>query len=436
VEPRRPRGTKDLLPEEAVKYGYVADVVRRVFESFGFDEAQTPALELWSVLTAKCGEEVERQIFKIEGGELGLRFDLTVGMARMVASNPTLPKPFKRYFISKAWRYEEPQSGRLREFWQADADIVGVASVEADAEVLAVAVECLRRLGLQDFEVRINNRKVLDALARLSGVPASKSLEAFRAIDKLDKVGVEGVRKELRLRGLEDQADKLLEYISLKGPVNSALGEVREALKGDEVGLQGLNEIEEIAELAELYGYLDELVLDLSLARGLDYYTGPIFELVVKGEEGKLGSVAGGGRYDNLIELLGGPPTPATGVSLGLDRLVEVLRRAGKLPSIKTKTQVFVASASDDVRGEALKVALKLRAEGVPCEVDLMSRRLDRQLKYADSKGVPYALIIGRRELEEGVYRLRDMAKREERLLNWDRLLEEVGGRGVSEGRG
>jgi len=179
LELRRPRGTKDLLPEEAIKYSYVADTIKRVFESYGFDEAQTPALELWSILTAKCGEEVERQIFKIEGGELGLRFDLTVGMARMVASNPTLPKPFKRYFISKAWRYEEPQSGRLREFWQADADIVGVASPQADAEVLAVAVDCLKELGLEEFTVKINSRKVLDALARLCGVPASKSLEAF-----------------------------------------------------------------------------------------------------------------------------------------------------------------------------------------------------------------------------------------------------------------
>jgi histidyl-tRNA synthetase len=431
VEPRRPRGTKDLLPEEAVKYSYVIDEIRRVFELFGFDEAQTPALELLSVLKAKCGEEVERQIFKVEGGEVGLRFDLTVGLARMVASNPTLPKPFKRYFISKAWRYEEPQSGRLREFWQADADIVGVSSPQADAEVLAAAVECLRRLGLEGFVVKVNSRKVLDAIARLCGVPASKSLEVFRAIDKVDKLGLKGVEEELRSRGLGEQAGGLLEAISLRGPIFKLLHEARGIVKGE-----GLEELESLAKLAELYGYADKLLLDLSLARGLDYYTGIVFEVVVEGEEGKLGSVAGGGRYDGLIELLGGPPTPATGVSLGLDRLVEVLRRSGRLPSLKTATKVFVAAASDDVREEALRLAMRLRSEGVPCEVDLMMRRLDRQLKYADAKGVPFALIVGRRELKEGVYRLRDMAKGEERIVDWDRLLSTVAGHGVSSGAG
>ena len=434
MRPPRPRGTRDLLPEEAVKYSYVIGKVRQVFELFGFDEAQTPALELLSVLKAKCGEEVERQIFKVEGGELGLRFDLTVGLARMVASNPTLPKPFKRYFISKAWRHEEPQSGRLREFWQADADVVGVSSPQADAEVLAAAVECLKRLGLEGFVVKVNSRKVLDAIAKLCGVPASKSLEAFRAIDKVDKVGLRGVEEELRSRGLGEQAGKLLEAISLKGPILKLLDEAREAVGGEKLGLEGLEELGALAKLAEHYGYADKLLLDLSLARGLDYYTGTVFEVVVQGEGGKLGSVAGGGRYDGLIELLGGPPTPATGVSLGLDRLVEVLKRAGKLPSLRTATRVFVAAASDDVRGEALKVAMKLRAEGVPCEVDLMSRRLDRQLKYADAKGIPFALIVGRRELEEGTYRLRDMAKGEERVVDWDRLLSMVAGRGVSGG--
>ncbi|MCX8204566.1 MAG: histidine--tRNA ligase [Candidatus Nezhaarchaeota archaeon] len=430
LELRRPRGTKDLLPEEAIKYDHVINIVKRVFESYGFDEAQTPAIELWSVLTAKCGEEVKRQVFKIEGGELGLRFDLTVGLARMVASNPTLPKPFKRYFISKAWRHEEPQSGRLREFWQADVDIVGVASPQADAEVLAVAINCLKSLGLSDFVVRISNRKILDTLAKLCGVPPSKTLQTFRAIDKLDKVGVEGVREELRLRELGKAADSLLEAISLKGPIGKVAKEVEVMVKGDKLGLEGLEELREVARLAEVYGYADLLLLDLSLARGLDYYTGVVFELNVKGEEGKVGSVAGGGRYDNLVELLGGPPTPATGISLGLDRLVEVLKRTGKLPSVKTKTKAFVATAGDDVREEGLRIAMKLRGMGVSCEVDLMSRKLDRQLKYVDSKGIRYVIIVGRREVEEGVFRLRDMFERREVILSWDQLVKEVAGHG------
>ncbi|RLF18359.1 MAG: histidine--tRNA ligase [Thermoprotei archaeon] len=417
MEPKRPRGTRDLLPEDALRYRHVIDTVKKVFESFGFDEAETPVLELWKILIAKCGEEVEKQIFRLEGGELGLRFDLTVGLARVVASNPTLPKPFKRYCISRAWRHEEPQSGRLREFWQADADIVGVASMEADAEVLAVAVECLRRLGLEKFELKINNRKILEALARLSEVPEEKFLDAFRAIDKMDKIGLEGVKAELETRGLKEQAKKLLSFISIKGKVDEVAEEARRVVEGDDVGIEGLKEIETIHRLAEVYGYADKLMLDFSLARGLDYYTGPIFEVVVEGMTGKLGSVAGGGRYDELIQLLGGPHTPATGISLGMDRLVEVLRIEGKLPSIKTRTKVFVAAVSEDVKLEALKIASKLREEGVTAEVDLMSRKLDRQLKYTDTKGIPYALIVGRKELSQGMLRLRDMEKRLEKMV-------------------
>ena len=425
---QRARGTKDLLPEEAIRYRFVMDRLRRVFESYGFDEAETPALETWSLLTAKCGEEVEKQIFRVEGGELGLRFDLTMGLARVVASNPSIPKPYKRYCISKAWRHEEPQSGRLREFWQADADIVGSPSMEADAEVLAVAVDCLKALGLERVHVRINNRKILEALAHSAGIPSSRFHEACRVVDKMDKVGVEGVRRELEARGFGEAGERFLEAIMVRGRFEEVADEALRAVEGVEVGVEGLEELRRIHELAEDYGYADKLVLDYSLARGLDYYTGPIFEVEVEGVSGKLGSVAGGGRYDGLVELLGGPRTPATGISLGVDRLVEVLRMEGKLPGVRTRTRVFIAAASDDVRRDALRLARALRERGINAEVDLMSRKLDRQLKYADAKGIPYAVIVGRRELEAGVYRLRDMGRREERLVSLEELVRELEG--------
>ncbi len=428
MEVKRARGTKDLLPEEAIKYRFVIDNLRKVFENFGFDEAETPAIETWRLLTAKCGDEVMKQIFKIEGGELGLRFDLTMGLARVVASNPTLPKPYKRYCISKAWRHEEPQSGRLREFWQADADIVGVPSMEADAEVLAVAVDALKSLGLEKINVRINNRKILEALLQISGISSSRFLEACRIIDKLDKIGLEGVRLELKTKGFNDACEKILSLISIKGRFDRVEDEALRAIEGVDIGLEGFKEVAMIYDLAKDYGYAEKIILDYSLARGLDYYTGPIFEIEVEGISGKLGSVAGGGRYDKLIELLGGPPTPATGISLGVDRLVEVLKVEGKLPSIKTKTKVFVAAVNDEVRREALKLALRLRQHGISAEVDLMSRKLDRQLKYADAKGVPYSVIVGKRELESGLFKLRDMIKREESLLSFEELLRVLRG--------
>lgn len=428
MEPKRARGMKDLLPQETSKYRYVIDIIRKTFESFGFEEVDTPALELWDVLTAKCGDEVKKQIFKLEGGELGLRFDLTIGLARLAASSPTLPKPFKRYCISKVWRHEEPQAGRFREFWQADADILGVASGEADAEVIASAVEVLRKLGLQKFKVRLNNRKILNALARLAGVPEEMHLQVFRTIDKLDKLGLESVKAELESRGLKEASDRLLSLVLLKGGVDEVLEKARKILFNDGVGMEGLSEVEDIYKLAEVYGYLNKLELDFSLARGLDYYTGPIFEVAVGGIEGKMGSIAGGGRYDELVQLIGGPPTPATGISIGLDRLVEVLSIEGKLLHLGPSTKVFIATVDDKVKIEAYKLASILRREDVSVELDLMGRKLDRQLKYADVRGIPYVIIMGEKELNQGLLRIRDMKERVEKVLSFEEALSTLKG--------
>jgi len=422
---RRPRGTRDFLPWDMIKRRFVVETVRSVFELYGYDEIETPAFELLDVLTAKCGPDVKEQIYAFKdkaGRDLGLRFDLTVPLARVVASHPDLPKPFKRYCISRVWRYEEPQSGRFREFWQADADIVGSAKMDADAEVVALAISCLKRLGMKNFRVRLNNRKILESIAASADVEKELWLDVFRAIDKLDKVGQEGVRRELEKLGLSgDQISTIMMQISKCGDVDAVEREVSHAL--NDRGKEGFNELAEIISNLELYNCSEYVVVDLSLARGLDYYTGPIFEISAETNV-NVGSVAGGGRYDNLIELLGGPPTPATGISLGIDRLVEVLGEANMLPTARTLTQAFIAYTSPSLKKEVIAVAEKLRDRGIRVEVDVMGRKLDRQLKYADAKGIPYVVILGPQEVERGVYRVRDMSAREERLVNLQELLE------------
>jgi histidyl-tRNA synthetase len=408
-----------------IKRRFVVETVRSVFELYGYDEIETPAFELLDVLTAKCGPDVKEQIYAFKdkaGRDLGLRFDLTVPLARVVASHPDLPKPFKRYCISRVWRYEEPQSGRFREFWQADADIVGSAKMDADAEVVALAISCLKRLGMKNFRVRLNNRKILESIAASADVDKELWLGVFRAIDKLDKVGQEGVRRELEKLGLSgDQISTIMMQISKCGDVDAVEREVSHAL--NDRGKEGFNELAEIISNLELYNCSEYVVVDLSLARGLDYYTGPIFEISAETNV-NVGSVAGGGRYDNLIELLGGPPTPATGISLGIDRLVEVLGEANMLPTARTLTQVFIAYTSPSLKKEVIAVAEKLRDRGIRVEVDVMGRKLDRQLKYADAKGIPYVVILGPQEVERGVYRVRDMSAREERLVDLQELLE------------
>jgi histidyl-tRNA synthetase len=408
-----------------IKRRFVVETVRSVFELYGYDEIETPAFELLDVLTAKCGPDVKEQIYAFKdkaGRDLGLRFDLTVPLARVVASHPDLPKPFKRYCISRVWRYEEPQSGRFREFWQADADIVGSAKMDADAEVVALAISCLKRLGMKNFRVRLNNRKILESIAASADVEKELWLGVFRAIDKLDKVGQEGVRRELEKLGLSgDQISTIMMQISKCGDVDAVEREVSHAL--NDRGKEGFNELAEIISNLELYNCSEYVVVDLSLARGLDYYTGPIFEISAETNV-NVGSVAGGGRYDNLIELLGGPPTPATGISLGIDRLVEVLGEANMLPTARTLTQAFIAYTSPSLKKEVIAVAEKLRDRGIRVEVDVMGRKLDRQLKYADAKGIPYVVILGPQEVERGVYRVRDMSAREERLVDLQELLE------------
>jgi len=420
---------RDLLPEEMIARNIIIDRIKEVFELYGFMPLETPVLESWDVLSAKGagGPEVleETYKFKDKGGRyVGLRYDLTVPLARVVASNPTLPLPFKRYHISRVWRYGDVAKGRLREFWQADVDTVGVKSVLADAEIIACAIDVFKKLGFKEFTIRINHRKILSALIKYSGVKEDKKFDAYRAIDRMDKVGLEGVKKELRNRGISTEAsEKLLSLIGLEGEAEEVLRDAEELIHDYPEGIEGINDLREIISYLEAMNVEPRFRVDLSLARGLDYYTGPIFEAsAAKG----IGSLAGGGRYDQLIGLLSGRDVPATGISLGIERIVEVMKSFNMIDVERSKLKVFVAVTSKDLIKDALKFSHRLREENIPTEFDLKGRSLSKQLEYADSKGVKFVAIIGKKELDKGVIKLRDMMSRKEQEVPIGDAVREV----------
>jgi histidyl-tRNA synthetase len=394
------RGMRDLLPAEMRKKQFVIDRLRAAFEKYGFEPLQTPALESLELLGAKggAGEEIKREIyaFKDQGDrDVGMRFDFTVPIARVVAGNPGLPKPFKRYQIGEVWRYDRPGAERWREFTQADVDVFGVPGVAADFLCVQVAIDAMRALGFKDFKVRLNNRSVLDAMMETARVPPAKRLDAFRAIDKLDKLGWDGVRAELKARGVPkiEELARLIQKNDLAG------------LEKTESGKRGLAELKEFLEMAENAGVKKFVDVDLSLVRGLEYYTGLVFEITAGGKT----SCGAGGRYDKLIGLYGGQPTPATGISFGVDRLVTLMEKDGLFPPLGPPA-MLVAAANDDVRAKAEQVALALREKGVACETDLMGRSLRKQFDYANSRGITKILIVGPKDLAEGMVTLRDMA--------------------------
>jgi histidyl-tRNA synthetase len=422
----RPRGTRDFLPSEMRVRRFIMETARGVFEEHGFEEMDTPVIELWDVLSAKGGEEVERQIYKFQDKAerwLGLRFDLTVPLARVVANTPDLTKPFKRYNISKAWRYEEPQSGRFREFVQADLDIVGSPKVEADMECVSTAVSALRALGLEGFNVRMNDRKLLGGMVESLGLAGEREGGIFRALDKLDKIGEEAVGEELLRQGVDpDAVSRIIGFTRLRG--GEAMEYARREFGSSALTGEGLTDLRRLLELAEPYGLTGVLSVDFSLVRGLDYYTGPIFE--IRAGKGEIGSVAGGGRYDRLVERLGGASTPATGISLGVERLYETLFESIGSKLKTSSCQVYVANVNESTAKEAVKISRELIAKGVAAEADIMGRKLGRQLEYADSRGIPFAVIIGPEEIRSGKFKLKDMRKKSEALLRVEDIVEAV----------
>jgi len=411
-EMRTVRGMRDLFgPEMRVK-DYLIKTAIEIFQKFGYEPLDSPVMELWETLSAKGGEEVEAETFKFTDKgerEVGLRFDLTVPLARIVATNPHLPKPFKRYAVGKAWRYDRPQAGRYREFEQADVDIIGAESPAADAEVVLVALEFLRRILGENYVIKINNRKVLKGLTERAEVPDDLAFECFRAIDKLDKIGRAGVLKELEDRGINKKSsDFLIDAIDINGSGVESLGKFREILTGSKIGIEGVDELVIMAQIFDDAGVGDKVLFDLSLARGLDYYTGPVFEGRYLGEP-QVGAILGGGRYDHLIERFGGPSTPATGISLGIGRLIEVIIARGLPDGLIPNLDVFIAPIGLPMVRYAMSIQNNLVREGISCEVDLMERSLKKLLAQADSKNTTITVIIGERDIENGEISIRDM---------------------------
>ncbi len=426
-----PRGTRDFLPREMNRRQYIIDTARRVFESFGFEPLDTPAFESWELLSAKGGggEEIKNEIYYFKdksNRELGLRFDLTVPLARVVANNPQMQKPFKKYQAGKVWRYDRPQAGRMREFLQMDPDVVGTSEMDADAECIAVAVETLKRLGFKRFEVRLNNRKILNGLTEFVKIPPKSSADVFRILDKLEKVPRNEITRGLKKTGIgSSKITKLMKLIEIRGKPSETLPKIGKFLGGIKKAEEGLSELKKIYELSKAYGFDKYILIDFSMVRGLDYYTGPIFEITTRTRK-EVGSVAGGGRYDNLIELYGGRETPATGISLGIERIYEIMDSENMFDVPASNTTVFIVSVKKEIRKNVLEISQELRKGGINTETDLTGRDLRKQLDYANRKQIPYALIVGPKELKSGKFTLKDMRTGRETALTLGGVAKKV----------
>lgn len=416
------KGTRDFLPEEMILRQQVLEKIKSVFEIFGFQPLETSALESWEILSAKGagGEEIlnETYNFKDKGDRrVGLRYDLTVPLARVMASNPNLNLPFKRYQIEKVWRYGDIAKDRFREFLQADVDIVGSESMLADSEIISCAISVLNSLGFKKFLVRLNNRKILEALVKYADVKDNKIIDVLRSIDKLEKTGVENVKKELENKNISnDSIKKILEFIRIDGKPEDVLNKIEKMIKND-----GIDELKQIISYLEKMKVEPKFKIDLSLARGLDYYTGPIFEISA---EENIGSIAAGGRYDKMIGLFSGKDIPATGISFGIERIIEVMRERKMIELKKTNVKVFVASVNDKLTDKVLEIVQKLRSNSISTDYDMRTRSLSKQLNYANSLGIPNVIIIGEKELEKNYVKLRKMDTGKESLLKIENLID------------
>ena len=430
-KPAIPKGTRDFSQIEMARRNYIFSTIRDVFALYGFAQIETPAMELMSTLMGKYGEEGDKLLFRIqnsgekanEAPEKGLRYDLTVPFARYVVQHrDTIQFPFKRYQIQPVWRADRPQKGRYREFYQCDVDVVGTDSLLAEVELIQIVEEVYRRLGI-NVCLHLNNRKVLAGIAEVIGAP-DKMIDITVAIDKLDKIGVDKVNDELRERGLSAEAVEALQPIlNLSGDNISKLQSLRTILDGSEIGLRGVAELEEVFNKLSIVDCRLSVELDLCLARGLNYYTGAIFE--VKALDVQMGSITGGGRYDNLTGIFGMPDVSGVGISFGADRIYDVLTELDLYPAeLQSTTQVLFACFGEDELNFAAQCATTLRAQGIRVEVYPEAVKMKRQMAYADAKHIPYVAIIGSNELAEQKLMLKNMITGEQQLVSLQQLSE------------
>ena len=433
VEPRLSRGLRDLLPDQMLARQAIVDAVRQVYELYGFVPLSTPAIEYLDVLSGTGGQEANQSIFRVSNPDeeaLGLRFDLTVPLARVVAQYNDLPRPFRRYQVSPVWRYDKPGAGRYREFTQFDLDSVGVESEIADTEVIAGMCDSLSALNAGPYLVRFSSRAVLNLLLDFAQIPSEQAHDVFRVLDKLDKVGPAKVRLELMggykdesgdtIRGLGlagDQVDRIEKFLAVKSESRSeVLAQVRDLFANLEGAREQLDVVERISRHLYNLGYGDDRVsLDLSIARGLAYYTGPVFEAILL-EAPQFGSVFGGGRYDDLVMRFLGEKIPAVGASMGVDRLLAALVHIQKLELRKSTAQVLIANMDPTLTDDYLAMTWELRRAGIPTELYLgTAKGPGKQLKYADQCDIPLAILYGSNEKQKGTVTVKDMIAGRER---------------------
>ena len=420
-------GFRDHLPAQMILRRTLIERFRSIFEAHGFEPIDTPVLEHLDVLTGKAGENEKLMYHFRDHGDraVGLRYDLTVPLARFVANHQNdLPMPFKRYHIAPVWRAERAQRGRFREFYQCDADIVGTASPQADAEALTIVAEVLEAAMLPNYVIKISHRRLLEGLANMAGVTSEQAPTVYRAVDKLDRIGAAGVLTELTDAGVETSASqRLLDLISQQGAPADLLRSLRNQAEGDQAAIEALDNLTAVFDLLDdLASDTSAFKLDLSLARGLDYYTGVVYEAAV--EQPKVGSVSGGGRYDGLVGMFAGREIPAMGLSIGLERILEVTE---EFHLISTPTSVCNAIIvfRDDVVTDAAQLATRLRGQGVNVDLSLLSgRSLGDQLKYADRRGIPWAIVLGADEIASSTATLKNLGSGDQQVVTQDSLAE------------
>ena len=449
-KPSIPKGTRDFSPLEMAKRNYIFDTIKQVYQLYGFQQIETPAMETLGTLMGKYGEEGDKLLFKVLNSgdylnkvsdeelqernalhlaaklcEKGLRYDLTVPFARYVVMHrEELQLPFKRYQMQPVWRADRPQKGRYREFWQFDGDIVGSDSLLNEVELMQIVDTVFSRFGVR-VQIKINNRKILTGIAEVIGA-AEKIVDITVAIDKLDKIGLDNVNAELREDGLsEAQIEKLQPIISLEGTNDDKLNTIAEVLATSETGLKGVEETRFILDTLKTLGLKNELQLDLTLARGLNYYTGAIFE--VKALDVQIGSITGGGRYDNLTGIFGMPGISGVGISFGVDRIFDVLNALDCYPKDATNgTQLLFINFGEKETAYCLPIAIKAREAGIRTEIYPDSSKMKKQMSYANAKEIPYVALAGENEIAQGKLTLKNMLSGDQQMVTPEELINIV----------
>ncbi len=442
-----PKGTKDFLPEEMILRRKVIETIRECFVLYGFVEIDSPVFEYFELLSRKCGSEVEKEIYVFEDKakrKLGLRFEFTSPLGRYYATNAEkLTKPFKRYIIGKVYRYENTQAGRYREFYQADADIIGSYSMNVESELIDLAVFTLEKLGMGDYEIIINNRKILDGIIYAAGIDEIKKDAALRALDKTAKIGEAGVIKEFKENGIsEENYGSFMRIIDLDPAAENAnkLSILKERLIAEikeesikQRAVEGIEELNSVIENGRKVGNgvaatpdaAEVIKFDPLLVRGLGYYTGPIFE--IKSKDLAIGSFAAGGRYDNLVELYGARPEGACGISFGVERIIDIIiqKNADVIQSVSSPVKLYIVYLTEKEKPFAYKTAKFLRSKGISAEICVsFEPNIGKEIKYADKKKIEYVAIIGEREASEQKLTLKNLKTREERLSAAEDLIE------------